>query len=127
VGEFLKDNFAIIRNVNSLPGPVRHAFTELDGSRLLMANPGGRFEAGDVIWDASIPEKRLIFAGVSNNKCFVHYEQGGRAHSFLVALFELTQSSGLRPIWQGYCGPASSIEDLRSQVANDCQSRVDRK
>ena len=53
-----------------------------------MANPGKHFIEGDVIYDSSVPRERLIFAGVSGEKCFVHYEQGGRGHMYLVVFFE---------------------------------------
>jgi hypothetical protein len=84
----------------------------------LRANPGKRFEATDNILDASVPGIRLIFAGSRDNKCFVHYEQGGLSHSHLLAFFTLT-SDKMKPLWQGYCdGPAANIQELRSKVVN---------
>ena len=121
VRQFLEGDFAVIRDTKSLPQPVRQAFTEAGGSRLVLANPTQRFEATDVIRDTSLPRKRLIFAGVSGNKCFVHYEQGGLGHSFLVSFFELTSVDSMRPIWQGHCGPAKNLSDLRLQVDRGCR------
>ncbi len=121
VRQFLEGDFALIKDVNSLPHPVRQAFTEAGGSRLVMANPGQRFEATDFIRDTSLPRKRLIFAGVSGNKCFVHYEHGGLGHSFLVSFFELTSVDTMRPIWGGHCGPARDLSDLRLQVHRGCR------
>jgi hypothetical protein len=121
VRQFLEGDFALIRDVKSLPRPVRQAFTEAGGSRLVLADPGQRFEATDVIRDTSLPRKRLIFAGVSGNKCFVHYEQGGLGHYFLVSFFELTSVDRMRPIWRGYCGPARDLSDLRLQVDRGCR------
>jgi hypothetical protein len=115
---FLTGDFTIVKDMKMLPPPVLQAYTERGGSRLVMANPGKRFNATDVIYDSSVPRKRLIFAGVSQDKCFVHYEQGGISHSYLVALFKVN-STKLEPVWKGYCGAAKNLEDLRSAVANE--------
>jgi hypothetical protein len=87
--EFLQGEFATIKDVKSLPSPVLKPFTEVGGARPVTANPGQKFEVGDVIFDASIPQERLLFAGVSGDRCFVHYEQGGRGHYYMLALFRL--------------------------------------
>jgi hypothetical protein len=123
VRQFLDGNFVIIKNVNAFPKPVLQAFTEVGGSRPVMANPGKKFEVTDVIWDASLPRERLIFAGTLGDKCFVHYERGGIGHSYLLALFRLTMRDATTPVWGGYCGPAADITDLRSQVARGCSRR----
>jgi hypothetical protein len=60
--EFLNRDFNIVTDVSALPGPVLQKYTEPGGSRLLMANPGQKFEATDLIQDASMPRERLIFA-----------------------------------------------------------------
>ena len=120
---FLDGDFTIIKDVRALPGPVLDAFTEQGGSRVLIANPGKNFIVGDVIYDSSVPRERLIFAGVLGEKCFVHYEQGGRGHMYVLALFDVTSSSALKPLWRGYCsGPAKNISELRSQFGSgDCR------
>jgi hypothetical protein len=120
VRQFLDSDFVIIKDVNALPGPVLKAFTEIDGARPVMANPGKKFEVTDVIIDASVPRERLIFAGVSGDKCFVHYERGGIGHSYLLGLFRLTSANTMTPVWGHNCGPAANIADLRSQVASGC-------
>ena len=117
--QFLDGAFTIVRDVKALPRPVLETFTEVGGSRLLMANPGKPFEPGDVIYDSSVPQKRLIFAGVLGDKCFVHYEQGGRAHMYVLALFNVTSSTAMKPLWRGFCGgPAANLSDLRYQVVS---------
>jgi hypothetical protein len=123
VENFLEGNFAIITNVRGLPTPVLRAFTENTGSRLLIANPGEQFEATDVISDSSLPRMRLIFAGVLNDKNFVHYEQGGYSHMFIIALFNMPSADGIKPFWRGYCdGPAHNIAELRSKiVTRECR------
>jgi hypothetical protein len=117
VEQFLNGDYRTIRNVEALPKPVLGAFTEKNGSRLTMANPGEAFEATDFIFDASLPRMRLIFGGVSNDRVFVHYEQGGRGHMFVVALFKLVSESETQPFWLGYCsGPARDVSELRAKV-----------
>jgi hypothetical protein len=117
--QFLEGNFSVIKDLRDLPVPVLRAFTEQGGSRLVMANPGENFRATDVVTDRALPYRRLIFAGVSGDRCFVHYELGGIAHSYLLALFNVPPKGTLKPVWVGYCGGrATKLEDLRSMVAN---------
>ena len=112
--EFLDHGFTIVKDLRLLPQRVLDNFTEYDGMRLVIANPGKEFIDGDVIYDNSVPRERLIFAGTSAQRCFVYYERGGRGHAYLLALFEVTPTDA-KPVWQGYCtGPAASPSDLRS-------------
>jgi len=115
--QLLKDDFRIITDVSVLPTPVLKAFQEKSGSRSLLANPGAKFNPSDVIWDASVPRKRLILAGASTDRCFVHYEQGGRGHSYVIEVFGLRSGETMEPLWRGHCTrPADNLETLRSQI-----------
>ena len=117
--QFLDGSFSLINDVRNLPASVLRAFTEQGGSRLLMANPGKDFRVTDVIYDPTLPAKRLIFAGVLGDRCFVHYEQGGIGHSYVVDLFKITSKDTMKPVWRGYCGQrATNLEDLRSWVGD---------
>jgi hypothetical protein len=112
--QFLDGNFKIVKDVNALPAPVLQTFIEQGGTRSLIANPGEKFEAGDVIWDPSLPRKRLIIAGVMDNKCFVHYAQGGRGLMYVVEFFSLRSTQSMEPLWMGHCAaPAADIKALR--------------
>jgi len=82
--QLLQDDFKIVSRVEDLPRTVLETFKEKGGSRLLLANPGAKFNPGDVIWDASVPQRRLVLAGVSKDKCFVHFERGGRGLSNII-------------------------------------------
>ena len=117
---FLNGDYELIKTVAGLPEPIRELYTETGGSRFVLADPGKHFEATDFIIDASVPRERLIFAGLSGKRCFVHYEQGGRGHSFHLALFELTSPSAVTPLWQGSCGPAKDLNHLRAQLRAGC-------
>jgi hypothetical protein len=64
-----------------------------------------------------LPSRRLIFAGVSQDRAFVHYEEGGIAHSYVIELFRLEPSQTAVGVWRGYCGPAKSLADLRQLLS----------
>lgn len=115
---FLTEDFQIVTDVKKLPGSVLQEFTEHGSSRLLIANPNESFLVGDVILDPNLPRKRLIFAGVGDRKYFVHYEQGGRGHSYVVELFGMASDEEMKPLWKGYCrAPATSVQDLLQCVS----------
>ena len=61
-----------------------------DSGRL--AEPGQKWEATDVIADPSLPRKRLIWAVVYDDRYVVHYERGGRAHSFHILVATLAKA-----------------------------------
>ena len=117
--QFLDGDFTILREVKTLSRPVLEAFTEQGGSRLLMANPGKAFEVTDVIGDSGLPRERLIFAGVLHDKCFVHYERGGYVHMYILAFYDIPSTSGMKPLWRGYCtGSAANLQELRSALTS---------
>src|SRR5436309_12102174 len=73
--------FREILATTNLP-PAIVALCADDSGRL--AEPGQKWGATDVITDASLPRKRLIWAVVAGEYYVVHYERGGRGHSFHV-------------------------------------------
>jgi hypothetical protein len=119
---FLEGDFRLISDVKALPTPVLEAFTGKSGTRLLMANPGEQFEATDVVSGPNVPRMRLIFAGVFGDKSFVHYEQGGRGHTYILAFFTVASTGSIKPYWLGYCArPAANLDELRSKVmSSEC-------
>jgi hypothetical protein len=56
-----------------------------------LAEPGQKWEATDVINDPSLPRKRLIWSAVADEYYVVHYELGGRGHSFHVLVATLAK------------------------------------
>lgn len=114
---FLAADYEILQTISDLPAGIRSLYTVKGGSHIAMANPGERFEATDVITDPTLPRRRLIFAGVSQDRAFVHYEQGGIAHSYVIELFRLEPSQTAVGVWRGYCGPAKSLTDLRQLMS----------
>lgn len=121
--QFLDGDFRIITKVRDLPRPVLEALKEEGGTRLTMVDPGRNFEATDVIYDPSLPSRRLIFAGVVDNKVFIHYEQGGIAHMFILALMRLGPEGNIEGLSRNYCGPATDLQSLRREIERgDCTS-----
>lgn len=102
--------------------------TEESGRRLTMVDAGRQFEATDYISDPSLPNRRLIFAGVTSKKVFLHYEQGGIGHMFILAFFAINKQGKIEPVWRGYCGPAADLNDLVAQIRNGrCSDAVPRE
>jgi hypothetical protein len=120
--ELLEGDFKIISKASDLPPAVLQTFKETGGSCLVLADPDEKFNPTDVIYDARVPQERLIIAGVSKNKAFVHYERGGRGRSYIIEVFEVENSSGALPLWRDFCRqPAKTVENLRAFIASgDC-------
>jgi hypothetical protein len=116
---FLTADYRIVRKVADLPVGIRKLYTAKGGSRVAMADPGERFEATDVITDPDLPRRRLIFAGVAQNRAFIHYEEGGIGHSYIVELFRLESADLAVGLWRGFRGPSKNLEELKRQVSKE--------
>ncbi len=94
--------FHEIPATTNLP-PAIVALCADDSGRL--AEPGQKWEATDVITNASLPRKRLIWAAVSGEYYVVHYERGGRGHSFHVLVATLAKGEPKpKIVWRGVGG-----------------------
>lgn len=126
--EFLNADYRIVRKVADLPAGMQKLYTAKGGSRIAIADPGEKFEATDVITDPDLPRRRLIFAGVTQGRAFIYYEEGGIAHSYIVELFRLESPDIAVGLWSGYRGPAKNIEELKELVSEEghdsCQTEV---
>jgi hypothetical protein len=111
--------FSIVRSTNDLPRSVKRAFeiiTEVEPFAL--ANPGTEYQATDVIENPGLPTRRLLFAGVSGSKWFVHYEHGGLGHHCAVVVFEIEHRDRMHFLWGGHSfRGADDIEELRRMVS----------
>jgi predicted mannosyl-3-phosphoglycerate phosphatase (HAD superfamily) len=67
-----------------------------------LAEPRQKWEATDTITDDTLPRKRLIWAATDGKHYVVHYERGGRGHSFhiLVATYKSGDSKA-KVVWRG--------------------------
>jgi hypothetical protein len=115
----LDGDFIIVTNINGLPDELKTAFSHLAGMHdFEMANPGENFQIADVIVEHGLPWRRLLFAGISNDKYFIHYEKGGRGHSYHVAVFAIGPERKVMFLWggPGFSG-AKDLTQLRTMVA----------
>ena len=116
---FLTADYKIVQKVADLPAGIRKLYTVKGGSRVAIADPGERFEATDVITDPDLPSRRLIFAGVARDRAFIHYEEGGIAHSYIVELFRLESPDLAVGLWSGYRGPTKNLEEMKRLVSKE--------
>lgn len=116
---FFSADYRIVRKVADLPAGIRKLYTVKGGTRAAIADPGENFEATDNIIDPDLPRRRLIFAGVAQDRAFIHYEEGGIAHSYLVELFRLESPDIAVGLWSAYCGPAKSLEEMKQLVLGE--------
>jgi hypothetical protein len=94
-----------------------------DGSGKL-AEPGQKWQVTDVVIDASLPWKRLIWAFTDGDYYVVHYERGGIAHSFHVLVAKLkTGDSKPSFVWRGVGGQlkdyAAFLDAIKSKKLDD--------
>jgi hypothetical protein len=110
----LDGEFSIVTTVEALPDGVKARLARLfKQEKLELANPDQKFNASDV----GRPGRRLIFAGVSKDKCFIHYERGGIAHMYLVVVFEIDKHQNARLFWSGSGFHTHDLQELRSAIA----------
>jgi len=88
--------FHALTKASDLPEAVRKVCGPGTGA---MADPGGKWEPTDDIADPTLPAKRLIWAATDGRLYVVHYETGGYAHLFHVAIIR-TEAPQTAWIWQ---------------------------
>jgi hypothetical protein len=115
----LDGQFQVISTTDGIPPKARKAFCEITRQQsFAMANPGQKYQVGDVIFDRNLPRRRLVFAGASDNKWFIHYERGGRGVTQVVVVFKVDSGDGAQLIWGGAgANRARSLEKLRKMLA----------
>ena len=110
------ERFGLVTSIRGLPLGVRDGLQRLFGNGALdIADPGGEFQVTDA--NPKLPLRRLVAAGCSiDNHCLVHYERGGRNHTWHVALFRWTPNE-TRFEWGG-AAPASlgTIDDVKKAI-----------
>jgi hypothetical protein len=115
----LDGDFLIVKNVDRLPDDLKSAFCRLAGMKNFeMADPGENYQVTDVVVEEGLPFKRLLFAGISSGKYFIHYETGGIGHSYHVAVFGIDSQRRVTFVWGGPGGSgANDLTQLRTMVA----------
>jgi hypothetical protein len=116
-----KHDFSVVKDTEAIPANVKQSFAEITREpSFALANPGQDYQATDVVnpKKPQLPWRRLIFAGRSGDKWFIHYERGGIGHYYAIVL--LSAEVGNRPqfLWGGvgFSG-AQNLTELRALVA----------
>lgn len=116
-------NFTIVKDTDGIPVNIKQSFAEVTREpSFALANPGQEYQATDVVnsMKPRLPWRRLIFAGRSGDKWFIHYEKGGIGHYYAIVL--LSAKGGNRPqlLWGGvgFSG-AQNLAKLRALVLAD--------
>lgn len=100
--------FNPVYEAKSLPEAVRNELGDL-------AQDKEAFQSTDVTRGQHLPIRRLIFGGVSEKYSIVHYERGGIAHSFLVAIFEISDTKA-KIIWVSNSGRLAHLRELKAML-----------
>ena len=94
--------FRLDRKVVNVPGSVRAAFAQANNvTSFSMADSGGRWEATDVIRDASLPRRRLSTLAIGSGLCLLFYERGGIRKDDNVAVFRMANGRA-EAIWHAF-------------------------
>lgn len=74
----LGGQFKVVSTTEAIPANIKQAFSEITRQpSFALANPGQKYQVADVIVDRNLPFRRLVFAGVKDDKWFIRYERGG--------------------------------------------------
>ena len=114
----LKDErLGIVTSIRGLPLGVRDGLQKLFVSQTLdIAEPGAEFQATDVVSTPRLPIRRLVAAGCSTDHCLVHYERGGTAHTYHVALFHWTPAATQFEVGGTVPSALKNIDDVRNAI-----------
>ena len=111
------DRFDAVTSIRGFPLGVRSGLQSLFGAvDLDIAEPGAQFQLTGAVGNSSLPIRRLVAGGCSTDHCLVHYERGGSAHTWHVAVFYWTPAA-TRFEWGGLApGRLATIDDIRKAV-----------
>jgi hypothetical protein len=111
----LDGQFTVVRSTELLPARLKQAFVVIAGAqRFMMNDPDWKYPAtiDQVFWF-----RRLVFAGLSENKWFIYYECSMSQHYYAVVVFQVDNKE-VRFQWGGMApAPATDLENLRKRIA----------
>ncbi len=112
---WLEGSFTTVEKVAQLPKAVQVAMTS-GKSGINMADPGQEFNAGCIQYPGKA-SRRLVFAAISARICVVHFESGGRAHTYQVRIYSIAGEEQAKLLWSGNIAkPAHNLEELRARL-----------
>jgi hypothetical protein len=115
----LAGNCVLLPTTGEFPDRLKAAFTKLTKQdKFSLANAGEDYQATDFVEDPKLPFRRLVLAMKCEKFWFIHYEKGGRSHSYALVLFRDGLSGEPSVVWSG-TGPRSNTrEELRKAIAD---------
>jgi hypothetical protein len=111
--------FRLIKDSNNIPSAVLALCSDSNGR---LAAPGKPWEATDIITNPKLPWKRLIWSATYKNYYLIHYERGGRGHSFHILLAQ-TKGGKAEALWRAtgvrYANTAAFLKALQENQLYD--------
>jgi hypothetical protein len=98
--------FDQISATDRLPVPVLALCLDVNGR---LAEPDNKWEPTDVIIDSTLPRHRLIWAVAGGGYYVVHYESGGRGHSYHILVAKQAEGEP-QLVWHGTDGRFENFE-----------------
>jgi hypothetical protein len=84
-----------------------------------LADRGEKFRATDVIIDETIPCRRFILGGKSDQFVLICYEHGGYGLHSHLAVFDVTSSKPKLIFTSTYLQETKTVEEIKNLVRND--------
>jgi len=115
----LSEKFTEIEDVGAIPPACKAAFAKVTGeSSFALANPGTPYQSTDVVTTgAKLPWRRLIYGGLSSDRCVLYYEIGGFTTTYAVVVFDISAPGSAKWIWGGVDGfEVTSFQSLLLQI-----------
>lgn len=111
------DQLQVVTSLRGLPLGVRDALGGLIGGQYTdFADPEAPFRTGAEM-NPSLPMRRLVTAGCSNDHhCLVYYEKGGATRTFHVAVFQWRPESTRLEFGGSAPGGLKTVEAVRNAI-----------
>jgi len=124
----LNGQFTIVTATEAMPAGLKQAFTDITGAEFGFASGPQRFAMENPDWTYPYrglvvrPYRRLLFAGLSGSKWFIHYQDRmgcGTPEEYAVVVFDVDKQSKIQFLWGGNGpGSATDLDDLRRGIAS---------
>jgi hypothetical protein len=103
-----------------MPKSLKDSFARVTREQeFALADPGKKFQESDVVTTPRMPFRRLVFAGSCEDRWFLHYERGGRGHSYVILILRADSNGVLQFMWGGSgFYRAKTLENLRLAIAS---------
>lgn len=89
--------FLEVHATTNLPAAIVALCADSNG---MLAEPGQKWQATDAIpLGKPLPQKRLVWAATAGQYYVVHYESGGRGHSFHILLATIAKGQKPKVVW----------------------------